>query len=237
MKPLCSYSDKRVGDVVRSDYRTAEVFRAFGINYCCEGSSTIKEECEQNNIDYFQLVKSLDEATRIVHSPKSIEYNKWRIDFLIEYIINIHHAYLSDTLPVLQNNIPENFSPEISRLLKDVTALVTDEGRHQEDVIFPYIRQIDNAHRRREHYGKLFVRTLKKPINLLKDGDQRLSRQLKKIRNITDSYSITHDMCAERRVFVLKLKELDQDLVQHTHLERNVLFPRAAEMEQELLQS
>src|SRR5690606_31769041 len=107
--------------------------------------------------------------TRVVHSPKSIEYNRWKIDFLIEYIINIHHAYLNDTLPLLQNNMPENLSPEISRLLKDIAALVTDEGKHQEEVIFPYIRQIDNAHRRREPYGKLFVRTLRKPFNLLKD--------------------------------------------------------------------
>ena len=36
-----------VGDTVASDYRTAEVFNQFGIDFCLGGGQTIKDVCDK----------------------------------------------------------------------------------------------------------------------------------------------------------------------------------------------
>ena len=59
---------------------------------------------------------------------------------------------------------------------------------------------------------------------------------LNKLRMITNEYTPPDNACLTHKITFAKLKELDQDLVQHIHLESNILFPKAIKMEQELLE-
>jgi regulator of cell morphogenesis and NO signaling len=59
---------------------------------------------------------------------------------------------------------------------------------------------------------------------------------LNKLRTLTNNYTPPDNACITHKVTFAKLKEFDKDLVQHIHLESNILFPKAIEMEKELLQ-
>src|SRR5688572_10145288 len=101
MKSHIDYMDKSVGEIVRGDYRTADVFKAHGINYCCDGNASLKTICGQKHIDFIALCNELEEAVKTGHITKTTDYTSWRIDFLVDYIVNMHHAYLRDTIPAL----------------------------------------------------------------------------------------------------------------------------------------
>jgi regulator of cell morphogenesis and NO signaling len=114
--------------------------------------------------------------------------------------------------------------------------LLLTHSRHEEEIIFPYIRQIESTHRRKETYGNLFVRTLRKPLSNIEKEHDVIMSILKEIKVLTNNYSCPLNAGADQSAIYHKLEEFHGDMLQHTHLEDDILFPKAIEMEKELLQ-
>jgi regulator of cell morphogenesis and NO signaling len=92
-------------------------------------------------------------------------------------------------------------------------------SRHEEEIIFPYIRQIESTHRRKETYGNLFVRTLRKPLSNIEKEHDVIMSILKEIKTLTNDYSCPADASADLSAIYHKLEEFHSDMLQHTHLE------------------
>jgi regulator of cell morphogenesis and NO signaling len=108
--------------------------------------------------------------------------------------------------------------------------------QQEEEIIFPYIRQLTHAFQSSESYASLLVRTMRKPIEGLMNHEHKLvGGALHKMRALTGDYTPPVNACTNHKVIFSMLKELDNDLAQHIHLENNILFPRAIEMEKILL--
>jgi regulator of cell morphogenesis and NO signaling len=236
--------ENTISDIVRADYRTADVFKKYGINYCCSGQVTIIDACKENKIDPALLEKELDEARRTIHLPNNLRFDQWKLDFLVDYIINVHHAYLEQALPEIecrlisfldghQKKYPELV--KIHELFQNLAATLEHHKRYEEDIIFPYIKQVDTTYRRKEFYGNLFVRTLRKPLSNVDREHQAISEELKTLKTLTNGYIYPPDACTNHQVLYHKLREFNDDMVQHKHLENNILFPKAIELEQQLL--
>ena len=108
--------------------------------------------------------------------------------------------------------------------------------KQEEEIFFPYIKQIHHAYKHQESYARLLIRTLRKPLEevMIKEHEAT-GVNLNKLRAITNNYTPPDNACITHKITFAKLKELDKDLVQHIHLESNILFPKAIAMEQELL--
>jgi regulator of cell morphogenesis and NO signaling len=107
----------------------------------------------------------------------------------------------------------------------------------EEEVIFPYIRQIAHAYESRESYASLLVRTLRKPVeDIMHHEHKLLEKVLYQFRILTNGYTPPEASCTSHRLSFSLLRELDEDLVQHIYLENEILFPKAVLMEKELLQ-
>jgi len=107
---------------------------------------------------------------------------------------------------------------------------------HEEDIVFPYVKQVVHAHESNDNYAVLLVKTLRKPIDFMVKHEQDLiARPMFKIRTLTNNYHPPHKSCVSHQVMLHKLKELDEDLMQHIYLENEVLFPKALAIEKQLL--
>lgn len=239
-------SERTISDIVRSDYRTADVFKKYAINYCCSGQISLQEACDLRNLDKQVILEKLDEATRNISISNSLQFNEWKIDFLIDYIINVHHAYLNDALPAQEARLEsfikghKNKFPElikINEVFLKLSSLLKTHIKQEEDVVFPYIKQIDSAYKRKESYGNLFVRTLRKPSTDIEKEHAIISELLKTLKQHSNGYRFPENACTNHQVLYHKLREFHDDLVQHKHLENNVLFPKAKEIEEQLLQA
>lgn len=237
-------SQKTVAQIVRDDFRTADVFKKQGINYCCGGMVPLEEACLQKGVDLSAIIKELEQASQTVSLANNLQYNAWSIGFLIDYIINVHHAYLKEALPLIGAGLSsfvlshKKQQPHLQTILssfENLSLLILTNTRHEEDIIFPYIRQLENTHRGKETYGSLFVKTLRKPLRNISDEHKKISDLLMEIRSLTNHYIFPDSACTNHRVLFQKLQELDNDLMQHKHLENNILFPKAIELEAELL--
>lgn len=242
---LSQFVNTTVASIVREDYRTAEVFKKYGISYCCGGNISLEDLCSKNNLDYGQILEELEAATKDISVPNSLNFAAWKTEFLVDYITNVHHGYLYQVLPALEAHLfsfvesHKNKFPEFSELVEvfqELSSVLKTHNRYEEEIIFPYIKQIENAHRRKETYGNLFVKTLRKPLGNIEADHKKISAILKELRILTNNYIFPADACTNHRVIFQRLRELDNDMMQHKHLENNILFPRAIELEKELLQ-
>jgi regulator of cell morphogenesis and NO signaling len=237
--------DRPVDEIVKTDYRTAEVFKKYGINYCCAAQVALQSVCSENKIDMVQVREDLDLATRDIRIPNSLHFDEWKMDFLVDFIINIHHHYIYNTIPSLGPAL-QSFAfghskkyPEIlnvSALFDKLSAILLLHTRHEDEIIFPYIKQIDSAHRRKETYGNLFVRTLRKPLSIVEKEHLQIQELLDELRKISNFFTYPENACTNYQVFYHKLEEFYNNLIQHKFLENNILFPKAIAIEQQLLQ-
>jgi regulator of cell morphogenesis and NO signaling len=237
--------DLSVSDIVRSDYRTADVFRKYGIEYCCGGKFPLGTVCEMKGIDILKVYGELDMITRDIHISGLAEFSEWTIDFLTDYIINIHHQYLRKALPQLQEHIGRfadghrkkfEYLDEVQRIVDQLSQYIISHLQQEEEIIFPYIRQIAHAYSAKETYASLLVRTLRKPVeDIMHHEHNTVWKSIQRLRELTSDYKVPENSCISHSVTFNKMKEVDNDLAQHMHLENDILFPRAITMEKELL--
>ncbi len=235
-----------VAEIVAKDFRTAEVFRKHGIGYCCGGKWPVDIACEMQGVDMGLLNSELKKAIRTIHVSNQLDFNNWDISFLIDYIINVHHGYLKNTFPITQQMLNDfvkehgkkfTYLPELENQFENLLRKIMLSMEKEEEVIFPYIRQLIYAHKNKEPYAALFVRTLRKPVEeIMFKGHEIAAEILFSIRKLTNSYTTPENVCTSHKVVIAKLKELDNDLAQHLYLEQSILFPRAIAIEQEVLQ-
>ncbi len=234
-----------VSDIVSRDYRTADVFRRYGIPYCCGAKWPLDMACEMHGVEYDQVRNSLERSILNIRIAGPINFDKWETAFLMDYIINIHHHYLNETLPqtriAIHDFVKEHRKkyPWLDELEKEIELLADKllaTIRTEEEVVFPYIRQLIHVHKHKEPFAAILIRTLRKPIEemLLKSHSKNIDIILS-IRKLTNLYTTPENACISHKVVLAKLKELDDDLMQHFFLEKDVLFPRALKMEKEVL--
>ena len=234
-----------VSDIVAKDYRTAEVFRRHGIGYCCGGKWPMEMACEMNGVNADTLQAELEAVTRTITVSTSLNFSEWEPDFLMNYLVHVHHQYLKKSLPQIKDLLGD-FAKEHTKKFPYLVELEKQYGllhkkmptamQREEEIIFPYIRQIVYAHKHKEPYAALLVRTLRKPVEetMLK-SHEAVDDIVLSIRNLTNNYTTPENACTSHKVVNAKLKELDNDLMQHSFLEQSVLFPQAIAIEKEVL--
>lgn len=164
---------------------------------------------------------------------------------MIDFITNICHAYIYQVIPSVCSTL-ESFTlghqtkyPALTRILElftKLTEILTLHNRHEDEIIFPYIKQIDSAHRRKEPYGNLFVRTLRKPLHIVEREHLQIQGLLNDLKIETRQFTAPDNACLNYQVIIKKLEEAHNNLLQHKFLEDAILFPRAIATEQKLLQ-
>lgn len=245
LKPFEISRKSLVAEIVAQDYRTADVFRKHDISYCCGGNWPLEVACNMKGVDMETILSELEIATRKLHISNTLDFSEWNIDFLIDYIINVHHQYLKKQLPETQKQLCEfgiehnkkflylvQLEKQFDLLVKQLLATI----QREEEVIFPYIRQIAHAHKDKEPYAALLVRTLRKPVeDTMYKSHETITDIILSIRHLTGKYTTPENVCVSHKVVIAKLKELDNDLMHHFGLEQTILFPRAIAIEKELL--
>ncbi len=234
-----------VSDIVRKDYRTAEVFNKYGINFCCGGNLPLQQACQLHNVNFESIKKDLERVANPVSLPPTVRFENWTMEFLVDYILNVHHDYIRQTMPELcaalssftsthKDKYP--YLQEVEEAFIDLATELSEHIEHEEDSIFPYLKLVSTTYKRKEIYGRLFVRTLSKPLGLIIETEhKRIESLLVQLRKSTNKYTCFTDVCPNHQVIYNKLKEFDADLVQHKRLEDNILYPKAIGMENELL--
>ena len=235
-------SSRSVADIVENDYRTADVFQKYDLAYCCGGRWSLETACMIKGVGLEQLRNELQQASRTIQIPATLPFENWPPDFLVDYMINVHHLYLRQTLPALELTLKQFAGdhtkkyPYLIPLLESFKSLqnkILFQIREDEEFLFPYIRQVFFAWKNHSSCTGVFKKALYKPVDLLKRFEI-LAGILDTWRALTNNYTPSEKICTSHRVILFKLKELDSDLVQVIYLEKDILLPQVTKIEKDL---
>lgn len=228
-----------IGQLVAADYRAAEVFSKYGIDFCCKGNQPIGEVCEKKKLNSTELIAALKEAT-VSSAPGSIDYKSWPADLLADYIEKKHHRYVIEKTPVLQkylhkvSSVHGGMHPElieIAESFNESAELLAAHMKKEELILFPFIRKmaVTGSVPELPRFG-----TVENPIQMMKEEHNVEGERFSRIAELSNNYTPPADACNTYRVTYSLLKEFEEDLHLHIHLENNILFPRALQMEKDL---
>lgn len=231
-----------IGELVAKDYRTASVFKKYGIDFCCQGNRTIDEACKKKNIDSKSVVNDLDAVIQ-VQGANTTDYKSWPLDLLADYIEKKHHRYVeeksAEIKPYLDKicRVHGGRHPELFEINEHFNATAGELAKHmkkEELILFPYVRKLAKA---KHECSKVIAPpfgTVQNPIEAMMQEHTNEGDRFRKISALSNNYTPPQDACNTFAVTFALLKEFEQDLHLHIHLENNILFPKAIELEKEL---
>lgn len=234
-------NELKVGQIVRKNPKAADVFNEYGIDYCCGGNVMLSEVCEKQAIDFDEISLKIEKSFED-KQPSSLDFDQFELDFLADYVTNVHHNYLYKNLPEIRFYVEKVFNKHGERFdylpeLHDLyLALESDLLGHlpkEENILFPYIKKMINELKLKEKSEKPFFGTIQNPISVMHAEHDEAGEILHRMRAITHNYTAPENACNSHLVMISKLKELDADLVQHIHIENNILFPKVVLLEEE----
>ncbi|CAN5482298.1 hypothetical protein BH11BAC3_BH11BAC3_39160 [soil metagenome] len=241
-KRITGESDETLGQIAAKDLRKAEIFKKYGIDFCCGGKKTVKEACAEKGLDVTKIEQELQQADKAL-SSRPIPYNEWPLDFLADYIVNTHHSYVKKTLPELVSyatkvaDVHGQQHPElnkIKRLVDDVNAELSSHMVKEERVLFPYIKELVLAKSKQQVQQAAHFGTVQTPINMMEMEHELVGKNMDEIRTLSKNYTVPPDGCASYSLLYKMLDEFENDLHLHIHLENNILFPKSLDLEQQL---
>ncbi len=227
-----------VGQLVADDYRTAPVFKRHGIDFCCNGNRSIAEACTRKAVESETLIRELEEAIQTADT-QGIDYKSWPLDLLAEYIEKKHHRYVDTRIqeisPFLDKlvRVHGDRHPELEEIRQIFNASageLTVHMKKEEFMLFPYIKKmVKEGVPVRSPFG-----TVQDPIRAMMNDHDGEGERFRRIAELTDEYTPPADACNTYRVTYAMLKEFEDDLHLHIHLENNILFPGAIVLEESL---
>src|SRR3989344_538058 len=87
-----------IGELVAKDFRRAEIFKKYNLDFCCGGKKTVAQACSDKKVDYMIVEEELNRIDTVAVNP-SLKFDEWGLDFLVDYILNTHHQYVKQSIP------------------------------------------------------------------------------------------------------------------------------------------
>lgn len=233
---------QKVGEIVAEDYRTAEVFKKYGIDFCCGGGVSVAEACKDHGADAGEL---MGELAKIIGggAEGKPDYNEKTLADLADLIVSRHHAYVEANIPVLKEYLQKiarvhgGNHPELNIVLALFLESADDLIKHikkEELTLFPYIKNMETADKTGTVPNRPYYGSVNNSIAVMLEEHENEGERFSQIQAITNDYAFPEDACNTYKVAFHKLKEFQNDLHLHIHLENNILFPKAAELEKKL---
>lgn len=231
-----------VGEIVRQNFKTAQIFENINIDFCCGGEIPLSEACKKSGVDINNLIPEI-EATLNLSDPDSKYIESLSLDKLCDYIVDRHHSYVNESIPLMNQKLqklcdvhrekhPELF--EIRDHFATTAGNLTIHMKKEELILFPYIHNMVR-HEHGEPAKSFESGNILELINQMEEEHQAEGERFVKISGLSNNYMIPPDGCNTYDVTFKNLKEFDQDLHRHIHLENNILFKKAIELEKKLL--
>lgn len=237
-----NFTNKTIREIALEAPQTTRVFEEFKIDYCCGGRKPFAEACEAAGVDAQKVADKLSQAlSGAVETGEMNLPERKNASELIDYIVGKHHVFAKNEiarLAPLLAKVCRKHGAQHAELFDIETAfhaLAADLALHfkkEEAVLFPYIKQMEMAIAGELPFFAPPFGTVQNPVQMMMMEHDAAGDFLRQMRRFSADYTAPADACPSFRALYYGFAELEKDLHQHIHLENNVLFPQALEMEE-----
>jgi regulator of cell morphogenesis and NO signaling len=234
-------TEKTVRELALENPAATRVFEKLGIDYCCGGGQTLEQACQAAHVPIGQVADALLSASQAASA--SAPARNWQAEPLSELLAHIqstHHAFTRQEIarlgPLFDKvcSVHGGNHPELLRLRQVFSGLAEELTTHlmkEEMVLFPYILRMEEAVVAKEPLLPPPFGSVRNPVATMMNEHDGAGAALRSMRQIGNGYAAPSDACVSLQTLYQALAAFEADLHQHIHLENNLLFPRAVEME------
>lgn len=232
-----------VRELVGRFSQTRPVFEKYEIDYCCGGGKSLAEAAADRDANVGELVEHLTDAIESPPSEAAAERDWYAASLseLVVHILETHHGYVKMALPRLRSLIPKVLDAHglhhreiLTQVHANFQTLDNELSSHlmkEEQMLFPYIVSLDRHSREGAPRPQAPFGTVENPVQQMEHEHDTAGTVLRKLRDVTDDYALPDDACPAFQAVYEELQRFEADLHQHIHLENNILFPRAVQLE------
>lgn len=233
-----AFEKQTVGTLVAADFRTADVFTKYGIDYCCGGQKAIGQVCAEQGIHLETLMEEVTQA--VERGSLSEQYNHWALDFLSDYIVNQHHHYARNIIPRLSAMLKTVIEvhgeghPElhtVGAIWQAISGELMMHMQKEELMLFPYIRRLVHHTEEGVSIQPPAFGSAAELIYLMEAEHQATGDQLVTLAELSNGFTPPADACNTYQMLYTYLADFQTMTKMHVHLENNILFPKVIALE------
>jgi regulator of cell morphogenesis and NO signaling len=233
-------STQSIREIVATQPSAARIFERFDIDLCSQAENSLDCACAELQLSIGQVLEKLANAEAQEEGHLPVDPATLPTERLIQQIVRVHHQYIRQELPRLAEmaqNLADKRSdraPELKAvvgLLEELRAEMLKHIQKEEQVLFPFIAQMDQESIVVYPPARACFRSVSHPIFMMEQEHESANRIVAELRQLTIGFEPPEWACATHIALFAGLREFETDLKQHVHLENDILFPRAIEME------
>lgn len=235
-----NYDLQTVGQIVADRFDTTWIFYRYGIDFCCHGDTLFIEACKKKGVDPNQVAKELDEVVEVpfVCAPA---FSEWPLDLLIDYVLKIHHRNIRKEGPKIEilldkvvkvHGAKHLYLYQVQQHFHESLIDLESHLSKEENILFPYVYELCFAGMEERKIESFHCGTIRYSIEAMEKEHSIEGERFALISSLTNGFTPPDDACSSYRLVLQQLKQFDEALHEHIHLENNIIFPKALELEQ-----
>jgi len=234
-------SEMTVRDVALQVPQSTRLFESLKIDYCCGGNQPLGQACASAGVDVDDVMEML--AGVESNETGVLDFQNASLPELITHILDTHHVFTKAEMDRLESltdkvlNAHGGNHPELVHLDELLTRLCDDLKPHmfkEEQILFPYMMALVQAADQNRPVPFAQFGTVNNPIRMMMREHDTAGEILREMRLLTSDYKVPADACISYQTLYQALENFEKDLHQHIHLENNILFPKALDLERKL---
>lgn len=225
---VADFGHKTVADVALTYPQSIHILNRHGLDYCCHGGTAFADACAVQDLDPNQVWMEIRQQRP---ASGTMRFDDWSTPLLIDFIQQHHHRYVRESIPEIQgllDRICEKHGtdqPFLIKLQKTFGLLADELLAHlpkEEEILFPMILHFTGEGSKN---SDIYPR-VEAPVAVMEHEHESAGDLIKLMRSLTDDYTVPEFACPTYQYTFRKLQEFDEDLMQHIHLENNIVFAR-----------
>jgi regulator of cell morphogenesis and NO signaling len=219
LDPSLRLRDCSLGEIAVALPGATEIFRHFKLDFCCGGQQTLAEAATARGIEPGGLEAALRALDPTVAPTLPTEPGA-----LIDHILSRYHAVHRRELPELAKlarkveavhrahaEVPAGLAVALEQMAEELESHMAKE----EQVLFPLMRRGPHP-------------MIGTPIAVMRSEHHEHGERLRELDRLAHGMRLPADACTTWRALYAGLGKLTDDLMEHIHLENNLLFPQFA---------
>jgi len=232
---MTNIAQQTLANIVKTNHHAVPILEKYNLDFCCKGKRLLTDACSEKDLPTGAIEKELY-AAMTEDRGKTMPFTQMTAEQLIGHILIHHHFYVKQTMPVIHMHLEKvahkhgehfPFMKKVFTLFCEVENEMISHMEKEEIILFPRIKQLEQSVKQHDKPSHNYVDG---PIAVMEAEHEHAGDILFKIRALTHNYTAPETACTTFRVTLSELKEFEEDLHQHVHLENNILFPKAHAM-------
>jgi regulator of cell morphogenesis and NO signaling len=236
-------STQSIREIVTQHPSSAKVFHRFDIDLCLQAELSLEGACQELQLSVDQVLEKLADSEAKEPGGLAIDAATLPLARLIQHIVRIHHHCVRQELPRLAEMASKvattrgDRAPELAKVVELIEQLRSEMYAHiqkEEQVLFPFISQMDQESIIAYPPTHACFRSVSHPIFMMEQDHESAAHIVAELIRLTNHFEPPSWACATHVALFTGLRDFEADLRRHVHLENDVLFPRAIQLETEL---